>query len=52
MSNFTDETMLIIKTIKEFIMKNPNSKAVENYYLTHGTFAGIVEYLNDLMKDN
>lgn len=35
MSNFTDETMLIIKTIKEFVKKNPNSEAVENYYLSH-----------------
>lgn len=48
MNTFTDETMLIIETIKEFIRDNPNSDAVEKYYLTHGTFKGIVEYLKSI----
>lgn len=50
MSNFTDEIMLIIETIKEYIKNNPNSKAVEEYYLIHGTFTGIVEYLDKINK--
>lgn len=52
MSTFTDKTMLIIETIKEFMRKNPNSDAVEKFYLSHGTFNGIVEYLNNLMRAN
>lgn len=50
MSKFTDEIMVTIETIKEFIKNNPNSDAVEKYYLTHGTFTGIVEYLNEINK--
>ena len=50
MSTFSDETMMIIKAIKEFIIKNPNSDAIENYYLVHGSFVGIVEYLKEIMK--
>ena len=50
MSNNVDETMLIINVIDEYIKKNPDSEEVEKYYLTHGTFDGIVEYLNDLTK--
>lgn len=48
MSKFTDEIMVTIETIKEFIKNNPNSDAVEKYYLTHGTFKGIVEYLKSI----
>lgn len=48
MSTFTDETMLIIDAIKEFKKNNPDSDAVEKYYLTHGTFKGIVEYLKSM----
>lgn len=51
MSNIVDETMLIINAIDEYIKKNPDSEEVEKYYLTHGTFDGIVEYLNDLTKE-
>ena len=41
MSKYVEEIMFVIETIKEFVKKNPNSDAIEKYYLEHGSFLGI-----------
>lgn len=50
MSNFANETMKIISAIQSYIDKHGNKEVIDVYYQKHGTYNGIVEYLNDIEK--
>lgn len=52
MSDFVNKTMKIIVAIQHYIDKNGNAEAIDKYYQTHGTYKGIIEYLNNLEKEN
>ena len=51
MKNFFNEVMQIIATIQHYIDKTGNTEIIDKYYQTHGTYSGIVEYLNCLDND-
>ena len=48
MKSFSNEVMEIITTIQHYIDKTGNTEIIDKYYQTHGTYSGIVEYLNCL----
>ena len=48
MKNFFNEVMQIIATIQHYIDKTGNTEIIDKYYQTHGTYSGIVEYLNGI----
>lgn len=50
MNNFATETMEIISVIQCYIDKHGNKQVIDEYYEKHGTYRGIVEYLNDIEK--
>lgn len=50
MNNFALEIMKIIAAIQRYVDKHGNIDAINKYYQTHGTYSGIVEYLNDIEK--
>ena len=50
MNNFANETVEIITAIQGYIDKHGNADAVEKYYQEHGSYKGIVEYLNNIDK--
>ena len=48
MKNISNELMEIITAIQHYIDKTGNTEIIEKYYHTHGTYSGIVGYLNCL----
>ena len=50
MDNMTNKTMRIISAIRQYIDKHGNKEVIDKYYQTHGTYSGIVEYLNVIEK--
>lgn len=40
--------MEIITAIQHYINKTGSAEIIDKYYQTHGTYSGIVEYLNDI----
>lgn len=48
MKSFSNEVMEIITAIQHYIDKTGNTEIIDKYYLTYGTYSGIVEYLNCL----
>ena len=50
MKNISNEVMEIITAIKHYIDKTGNTEIIDQYYQTHGTYSGIVEYLNGVYK--
>lgn len=50
MSDFANETMKIIVAIQRYVDKHGNIDAINKYYQEHGAYSGIVEYLNDIEK--
>ena len=48
MKSFSNEVMEIITTIQHYIEKTGSTEIIDKYYQTHGTYSGIVEYLNCL----
>lgn len=51
MDNFSRQVMEIITAIQRYIDKNGNAEAIDKYYQTHGTYKGIIEYLNGLENE-
>lgn len=50
MKSFAIEIMKIIAAIQRYVDKHGNIDAINKYYQTYGTYSGIVEYLNDIEK--
>lgn len=50
MSDFANETMKIISAIQCYIDKYGNKSVIDEYYQKHDTYSGIVEYLNNIEK--
>lgn len=50
MNNLAIETMEIISAIQSYVNKHGNKQIIDEYYQKHGTYSGIVEYLNDIEK--
>lgn len=50
MNNFSNEVMKTIFVINDYINKYGNIEVIDKYYQTHGTYMGIIEYLNNLEK--
>ena len=48
MKNISNEVMEIITAIQHYIDKTRSTEIIDKYYQTHGTYSGIVEYLNGL----
>ena len=48
MDNFVEDTIQIIEAIKKYKDKHENTQLIDKYYQTHGTYTGIIEYLNCL----
>lgn len=48
MKSFSNEFMEIITAIQHYIDKTGSTEIIDKYYQTHGTYSGIVEYLNGL----
>ena len=46
MDNFVEDTIQIIEAIKKYKDKHENTQLIDKYYQTHGTYTGIIEYLN------
>ena len=52
MKKITDETMATIRAIQCYKDKYGNDEAVIKYYQEHGTYAGIVEFLQGIEEKN
>lgn len=50
MDSFANETMKIISAIQGYIDKHGNADIIEKYYQEHGSYKGIVEYLEEVEK--
>ena len=50
MNNFANETIEIITAIQGYIDKHGNADIIEKYYQEHGSYKGIVEYLEEVEK--
>lgn len=51
MNTFSIETMATIAAVQRYIDKYQNTEAIDKYYQEHGTYAGIIEYLNKMEKE-
>lgn len=50
MKSFSIEIMKIIAAIQRYVDRHGNIEIINKYYQTHGTYNGIVEYLNDVER--
>lgn len=50
MSDFANETTKMIFAIQRYIDKHGNKNVIDEYYQKYGTHSGIVEYLNNIEK--
>lgn len=48
MNGFKEEASVIVSSILKYKEKYGNDDTIKEYYQTHGTFNGIVEYLESL----
>ena len=52
MNDFVSKVMKTIASIQQHIEKNGTGDVVEKHCQEHGSYKGIVEYLNDIDKPN
>lgn len=48
---FINDTMKIIYTIEKYKKQHGNIDIIQQYYQGHGSYSGIVEYINTIKED-